>query len=81
MIVSELIELLKTLPQDVKVAAMNTTNELDVVLKGGVVLEEAAIVGPYDSEKSKECGIDGMTHTGPYVTIVGGTWTHYGFID
>lgn len=79
MIVSELIEILKTLPQDVKVAAMNTTNELDIVLKGGVVLEEASEHGPYDNEKSKECGIAGLIHIGPYVSIVGGSYTHNGF--
>lgn len=78
--VSELIEMLQGFPQDAKVAAYDTTNELCVVLKGGVVLAEPGELFPYDSEQPSVKGQPTPEWTGPCVSIMGGEWTYYGDI-
>lgn len=74
MTVAELIQLLKTFPPDVEVVAFDTTEEMKIVIKGGVVLEDDFYCVLASGQQNSE-GILQL------VTIVGGPYTHNGWID
>lgn len=71
--VSELIDLLKTFPQDIEVSADNGQSFLALVVPEGVVLNKAGEFPPFYADYRVEKKEDGSAwYPGDHVSIIGG---------